>query len=271
MMKLKLPDIISISPIHNRTSQNFNKESPTTFTLDKCTIEKRPSNINNKLDIYRSQEDVTKPRGSNFRLSKTQINFAKSPKVNRQSLFNKTVGSSMNLLQALKKRKQNESPVKHKLFEKLKFDDTQEVESEAIENEFSTMQIGDNVELYKNHLVKPRRAVTNLLHKEYVQGIAKLSSNPKAMKIVKLSTLVQDEENKRFKSMDGGLELVDLGGIIDFRCRKKKEKGEAVDKFKTMYKKSFLKAFDFKDIKVDSKIKSRYSNMSIRFPGIELS
>jgi hypothetical protein len=236
-MRLSLPTLNVNKFKYNQTQINFNKNLIPMSMLDKGDFISRVHNINYEKINYLSPQQTQFPNHK-IRLSKklgsTQI------KKNEKSL---------NIL--LKAKPKPKVPIKQKIFEKIKFNETASNEEDKGEDEYSTLEIGDQVEVYKKYLVKPKRLSVPTVFSENI----KLNTD-KSKRLIKLSTLIVSPENVT----NNDLELVNLDGIIDFRCRRKKE----VKENKMLTK---IKTLKFKALKIDPK-RFKYLNLNSWLPEV---
>jgi hypothetical protein len=207
----------------------------------------RPKIIHSTMQVSQVQRDkqtTAKLNNSSnkIRLVKPPFNiYSKSPKYSDKSI-------DTSIREKLKQFKKTiRYPVKHKIFEKdLKDELFSDNEAEyKIEDEYSAMKIGDKVELVKNFLVPPRikPAMLDKTVKLYSRNLPIEKS-----KTIKLCTLLSEEERKANQDTVDDLEMVNIGGIVQYR-RKRTAKMLKKDfsTNRTLHKKNLSRTFNFGD------------------------
>ena len=229
-MKISLPTLYVNKSKHNKTQIEFHKNLISMSMLDKGDFIDRIHNINQDKVNY---------------LSPQQTNFP-SHKLRLSRILNLTQKKDKSINNLLKPKPK--IPIKQKIFEKIKFNETCNNE-EGDPDEFSTLEIGDKVEVYKKYLIKPKRNSLPIPPSDN----SKLNAD-KTKRLVKLSTLIIPEE----LCLNNDMQLVNLDGIIDFRCRRKKEVKEDLNITK-------LQKLKFKDLKINPK-RFKYLNVDNWLP-----
>jgi hypothetical protein len=258
-------DCIDIKKILNRFALNSDRSLPEV----KAPFKKQLSPNNKRLILDKNFLKINatedESRQSRIKIIKPRFAFNLVSKSPTQRSAEKHLKEQK--LEPYKRKKQ--FPLKDKILERISV--TEPSQAVEIVNEFTSVRIGNDVELVATELVYPNKGnVKPLAGGNVVQPCIRLNRNPNENKTIKLCSLLTEEQREQHrKTLDSQLGLAgDLNGLNLFRRRRNRQTLNGLNALNTFqnktgivnHKRTLSKTINFQDFKLEEK-RVRFSSV----------